>query len=383
MEDVIVVHYSEIALKGKNRERFEKQLIHNLKSLAYIKKVYRRYGRIIIENFENKEELKSLLKIQPGIAYFAFAKRTELDIEEIKKAALELLKKENIKTFKIQTKRSFKQFPLTSLEVNKAVGKFLEKMSGKKADYKQAEKTIFVEICEKEAFIYKEKIKGIGGLPIGSSAKVIVLLSGGIDSAVATFLMMKRGCSCILLHFFNKTLHTEAALNKVKQLAKILSKIQSKIKLILIPFYEIQKEIISNIPTEYRMIIYRRFMHKIAAKIAEKENAKAIITGDNIAQVASQTLENLDCIYKATNVLTLSPLFGMNKEEIVEIAKKIKTYEISILPYADCCSFMIAKHPKTKARIEDILKLEELIKNKEKLINKSIEEAKELFFKFP
>ena len=190
-------------------------------------------------------------------------------------------------------------------------------------------------------------------MPVGSAGKVVCLLSGGLDSPVASFLMMKRGCSVVFVHFVNKTQQSCAVKNKISELVKVLSKVQGESKLYMVPFDEIQQEIITKVDSKDRMIVYRRFMVRISELVALKEKALGLVTGDSLSQVASQTLENLDCVYSVYDGVILSPLIGMNKQEIVNIARKIGTYEISILPYGDCCSFLIAKHPVIKGRRRD------------------------------
>lgn len=380
MAKAVVIHYGEIGIKGKNREFFEKKLVENIKKALGRngKGVYRRYGRIVAE-VEDFEKAKETLKKIPGIEYFSFAFRVENEIEKIKEKVVEILREKSFETFKIETKRSYKQFPFNSLEVNKIVGEEVVNTLGKKVSLKNPEITVHIEICERESFVYTEKFAGIGGLPVSTGGRVISLLSGGIDSPVASFLMLKRGCKVIFVHFFNRTINTEATLSKIKNIVKKLTEFQLNSKLYLIPFEEIQTEIIKNIPSKYRMIIYRRFMTRIANLILEKEKAKAIVTGDNLAQVASQTLENLSRIYEVSSFPVLSPLIGMDKKEIIELAKKIGTYEISILPYQDCCSFMIAPHPATKSKKEEIEKLEKNL-NVEKLVENAFKNSKIMEF---
>lgn len=207
-------------------------------------------------------------------------------------------------------------------------------------------------------------------MPVGSQGKVVSLLSGGIDSPVASWLMMKRGCNVIFIHFFNENLVPKP--NKVEKIVEKLNESQLESTAYYIPFADLQYEIIKSVPAKYRMIVYRRYMAKIANEIAKIEGAKAIVTGDNLGQVASQTLENLECIYEASSLPIFSPLIGFDKKEIVEMAKKLGTYEISIKPYEDCCSFMVGKHPATKANVEEIKEMEKRIKfDAEKLIEKA------------
>ncbi len=342
-----------------------------------VKKVYRRYGRIVSELSEkfDAEKVKNTLSLTPGVSNFAFAKKVVLDTEKIKKASIELLKQKKFETFKIEASRSNKKFSLTSRQINEIVGETVVEGLGKGVDLKNPDLTVYIEICEKEAFTYTEKYHGIGGLPVGTSGKVIASLSGGIDSPIASFLMMKRGCNIVFVHIFNKTMAGRSVLKKIYKIVDRLSKIQLGAKLYIVPFEKIQKEIIAKVPAKYRMIVYRRFMMKILNEIAKKEGAKAIVTGDNLGQVASQTLENLTCIYEAADLPVLAPLIGMNKGETIAIAKKIGTYEYSIIPYPDCCSFIIAKHPETKARLKDVLEMEKKIENPSKLTKESVEKS--------
>ncbi len=376
--DCLVIHYDEIGLKGKNRDYFEKKLIANIKKALgeNANKVYRRYGRVIAEiNEQGKKELeriKESLSLLPGISSFGLALRTILKIEEIKKKALGLLKGKEFESFKIDTKRSLKRFPMKSPEVNNVVGQFIVEKLNKKVDLKSPEKIIFIEICEKEGFVYDEKIKSIGGLPVGASGKVLCSLSGGLDSPVSGFLMMKRGCQVVFVHIHNKTQVKEAVKSKLDRLVKELTKVQLKSKFYLVPFEKIQQKIILTVPAKYRMIVYRRFMMRILNEIGKKERAKAIVTGDSVGQVASQTLENLNCIYEVTDWPILNPLSGLNKEEIINLARKIGTYELSTLPYPDCCSFMIPKSPELKAGLKEIKKVEENIENKKGLIEDAV-----------
>ncbi len=355
---IYVVHYGEIALKGKNRDVFERKLMSNIKRKTGAR-VKRRYGRVIVES---DDEISERLRKIPGIKYFAKAVVCDLDIEEIKKVALNVVGE--VSSFKVETKRSNKNFPLTSLEVNKVVGEFVRKEKGLAVDLKNPDKVIYVEIGEKECFVYTEKIPGIGGLPCGVSGKVVAQISGGIDSPVAAFLTMKRGAEVVAAHFFNQTLHSPQVRKKILDLAKKLSEYH-RIKLYMVPFEEVQREIIRVIPAKYRMIVYRRSMMRMSNTIAKKEGAKAVVTGDSLSQVASQTLDNIKVIYAASDLPVLPPLIGFDKEETIELAKKIGTYEISILPYEDCCTLMVAKHPETRAKLEDVERMESFADFKE------------------
>lgn len=379
MTSKIIIHYSEIALKGENRSFFEQKLINNIKTALgkSSKKVYKKYGKIVCDLAVNADIkiVKKILGNIPGIAYFSFAETARFEIEDIKKKTIHLLKNIDFKTFKVDSKRSNKNFPYTSREINEKLGEHVIKRLNKKAKMKEPDVKVFIEVSEKEAYVYTEKHKGVGGLPVTSSGKVVCLLSGGIDSPVAAYLMMKRGCKVIFVHVLNKSLTTKRVVNKINKIVKELSKFQSSSKLYIVPFEGIQKEIISKVDSKNRMIIYRRFMALIANRVAFKENAKMIVTGDSIGQVASQTLENLKVIYDASTLPILSPLIGLNKEEIIIMAKNIGTYEHSIIPYPDCCSFMISKHPETRAELENIKGKEVLIINRDELVKNSIKES--------
>jgi len=353
---VYLAHYSEIALKGKNRAYFENKLIRNLR--YKIKKlercrINRDDSRIVIES--ERDEVRKILQKTPGIRYSAKAIRCSPEIEAIAEIALDLSPDHG--TFRVETKRSDKSFPLNSMEVNRIVGERIAREKELKVSLKNPDTTIFIEITSKNAYIYRERIEGMGGLPVGVSGKVVSLISGGIDSPVSAFLAMKRGAEVVLVHFFNSTIHSQAVRAKIHRLAELLSEFH-RLKLYMVPFEKVQREIIGCIPSEYRMVIYRRSMMRMANLIAEKEKAKAIVTGDSLGQVASQTLDNLGVIYKASSLPVLSPLIGFDKEEIINIAKRIGTYEISILPYEDCCSLLVSKHPVTSARIEVVEEME-------------------------
>jgi len=357
---MIVIHYGEIGIKGRNRSMFENMLLRNIKKAleGEIETARKEHGRIILEEKEKIDRglIKERLQKIPGIENFSFAMGTNLDIGEIKKMSVEMARKKNFHTFKVATKRANKKFPLPSIKVNEEVGKEIKERMGKDVNLSNPDFTIFIEIGERNAYIYDEKIPAMGGLPVGSQGNVVSLLSGGIDSPVASYFMIKRGCKVIFLHFYNENMVSSPA--KVEEIIEKLTEYQVESKAYIIPFGDLQYAVISSIPSRYRMIVYRRVMARVANEVAIKEKAHAIITGDSMGQVASQTVENLGCIYEASSLPVLPPLIGMDKREIVDMAKKIGTYEISIKPYDDCCSFMVAKHPATGASIEKIKEME-------------------------
>ncbi len=365
---VTVIHYGEIGIKGKNRMFFERKLMENLRRLTG-KKVVKKDGRLIIRGHVEPELLVNI----PGIEYFGLG--VQIAHENLYSAIDTVLEHRTFSTFKISVKRCDKSFPKTSMDLNKELGAYVVEKYGKKVSLSAPDITVYVEVCRDYAYVYVDKYPGPGGLPVSTQGKVVSLLSGGIDSPVASFLLMKRGCEVVFTHFFNKTLHTRESLKKVESIVSRLTDIQLRSKLYLIPFYELQKAIISYVPSKFRMLIYRRSMMRIANQIARKEGARGIVTGDNLGQVASQTLDNLFCIHSVSELPVLSPLITMNKKEIVELAKKIGTYELSILPYEDCCSFMIAKHPETRGAPKILSKLESSISELPELEKKAFENA--------
>lgn len=395
----IIIHYDEITLKGRNRPLFENALVANIKEfLKDIKydKISKEGGKIVVDMNENTnrlgvlslqsearlqrsveadmnvkqaemEKIKEILKNIPGISNFYFAVSEEKDMDKINKKTVALLNLSNkideYKTFKIEARRSDKKFKLKSPEINDKVGEYVLNNTKLKVDVHNPDLEIVIDVGNKNCFIYFEKIKGISGLPVGTAWNLVSLISGGIDSPVASFMMMKRGARIIFVHFKNRTIRgAKDGVDKIKSLVEALNKFQRKSKLYIIHFDEFQEEIIVNIPSKNRMIIYRRFMLKTAEVIAEKENAMGIVMGDSLGQVASQTLENINAAYSAVNLPVFTPLIGTNKQETIDMAKKIGTYEISIIPYPDCCSLLAAKHPETKARLEEIINQEKNLK---------------------
>jgi len=345
-----ICHYHEIALKGKNRKWFEEKLVENIKKSlpgGLSGSVKRISGRIIVKT--RKREAEDFLKNVFGLSYFAPAISCSQDMGSIEKGSLEILRKKKFKTFRITTKRAKKDFPLTSQEINERVGEFVAKKLEKKVDLDNPDITCFIEIVDKYSFLYTEKIKGPGGLPVGTGGKAVCLLSGGIDSPVAAFKIMKRGVVLVFLHFHAYPHTSKASLEKAKSIVRLLTKYQAESKLYLTPFTDIQNKILTKTPDKLRVILYRRMMLRIAQQIARKEKARALVTGESIGQVASQTIENLGVIEESVELPVLRPLIGEDKEEIIHLAEKIGTFTISILPYRDCCVRFLPRHPATKA----------------------------------
>jgi len=358
--DTILCHYAEVGLKLGNRRFFENWLRQNIKAALNRtipnKKftVRRLYGRIMIELDDdpiiNQEEITQALSNTFGLAYFAFAKYVAQEIKGIREMALAALQDKEFDTFKIKTRRPDQQFLFSAQHVNEDVGAFILSKMDKTVQLKDPDITCYIDIVQGAVYIYTEKIPGPGGLPTGANGKVVGLLSGGIDSPVASILAMKRGAAVTFVHFHSIPLTTEESIEKVKQITTVLSHYQSRIHLYLVALTPIQKEIMVKTKEKYRIILYRRFMFRIAEIIARKEKARALVTGESLGQVASQTLDNIAAIEAVSSMPILRPLIGLDKLEIINLAKDYGTYDISILPDQDCCSLFLPKSPATKAK---------------------------------
>jgi len=357
------VNPHEIALKKGNRGYFTRQLVVNIKIALQNKCVVKQVsGSFLLEFSENsglsREAVEEKLAAIPGIANFLPVIETVPDVSVLGEKILREIRNLDFSSFRVSARRSDKNFNLTSVEINETVGRFLKTETEKRVDLDNAELEIFVEILRDRFFFSTRKIKGIGGLPVGTGGKAVSLFSGGIDSPVASFMLIKRGCSLIFAHFHSFPYADSSSKDKAVELVRNLNIYQNNSRLYLLPFGDAQKQIVLIVPEEYRVLIYRRLMMKVSSLIAEKEGAGALVTGESLGQVASQTLKNMAVVSVAADRLILRPLVGMDKEEIIEIAKKIKTYEISILPDQDCCQLFTPKHPATGARLEDVLEIE-------------------------
>ena len=353
MIDNFIVHYDEIGLKGANRSYFEQMLMNNIKAKlgSKVKRIKRESGQITVvaNNSEDSKEIKQGLTEVSGIAYFSPAIICKLDMDDIKKQSIEFIKNEEFTTFKIDAKRHDKHNDLDSRQINNELGDHVRTTLDKTAKMKDPDLALKVEITRSNAYLSYENIQGVGGIPIRRKQKVVTLLSGGFDSPVAAQLMMKRGCEVIFVHFQNDNLVKKSVENKILKLTEQLSKYQLQTKLYIVPFEELQKEIIMKVPPKIRMLIYRRFMIKISEDIAKQNRAFFLVTGDSLSQVASQTIENLRATYAKSDMQILSPLIGMDKKEIIAISRKIGTHDISKLAYCDVCSYFLPKGPELKA----------------------------------
>jgi len=359
-----VIHYNELGLKKGNRDYFENALCSNINTVLQdcgVDRARRISGRILlpVRTSADIPEIKKRLGLVFGIAYFAEAWSSAQAVENLAANAWSLIEGRSYNSFRIEARRSDKTFPLTSVEINQRVGAYVKERSQARVDLENPELTCWIEIVEKYALIYVERLPGPGGLPVGTSGKVVVLLSGGIDSPVAAWKMIKRGCTPIFVHFHSFPFTNRESQEKARQIARLLSNYSLKAKIYLVPFAEIQRHIMVDTPVSTRVILYRRYMMRLAEQIARREKARVLVTGDSVGQVASQTIENIDVISRAVPMPILRPLIGDDKLEIVEVARRIGTYEISILPDQDCCSLFVPKHPETKAVLSEIEKAEE------------------------
>lgn len=381
MNKIVIIHYHEIALKGGNRDFFERKLVENLKKILSqddYEKVQNQYGRVLVFLKDGIDEniIRQKIKKVFGIANFAFGNETVLDEDLLKEKIWESVKEIQPSSFRVTVQRSNKNFSKTSQEMGKELGAFLyDKFGGKvKVDLKNPELNCFVEIADKNFFFYFNKEKGYAGLPVGTAGKVVSLISSGFDSPVASWKMMRRGCKIVFIHFHSYPYTKKESYENVKEIARILNEYQFGSKVYMAPLAEIQKEISIKAPSKDRIILYRRFMLRIAEKIAKKEDAKALITGDSLAQVASQTLDNIFVISEATKMPILRPLIGENKNDIIDTAREIGTYEISSKPYEDCCSLFVPDRPETHGELADILKVESVF-DVENMVNDAIEKS--------
>lgn len=384
MKEIILIKNGELALKGLNRSTFEDILIKNirrrLKPLGEFE--YRKEQSTVtvvpLSDGVDMDEVSDRIGRVFGIACYSRALQTEKNMEEIlANAPLYLAEQlENAKTFKVEGKRSDKKFPLTSPELSAQVGgAVLEKFPHLKVDVKNPEVLITIEIREKFAYIRGNQTKGAGGMPSGTAGRAAILISGGIDSPVAAYMMAKRGLSLTAIHFASPPYTSPQSEMKVHELLRRVSKYSGNITLFTVGFTEIQEQIRDNCPEDIFTLVMRRFMMRIAEKIAEREECKALITGESLGQVASQTLLALSCTDAAVSMPVFRPLIGMDKDEIIKISRKIDTFDISIEPYEDCCTVFTPKHPKTKPQLSVLLAAEEAL-DADVLIERAIENTK-------
>ena len=380
----ILIRYGEMSTKGRNRNKFVEKLRKSIKgALAPFPKIKLEATRdrmYVLLNGESVKEITAVLKKIFGIQSFSPAIKVERDLEQMKKTSLELVSSlfHDGQTFKITTKRSDKTFPLDTDQVNQTFGgHLLQHIPGIKVNVKNPDINLLIEIRKEAVYLSCETILGAGGFPVGSSGKAQLMLSGGIDSPVAGFLAMKRGLEIEAVHFFSPPFTSERSKEKVIDLAKKLAEISGSLTLHIVPFTDIQQAIREQIPENYSMTTTRRFMLRITDMIREKQKGLAIITGESLGQVASQTLESMFTINEVTNTPVLRPLITMDKTEIIKIAQTIDTHDISIRPFEDCCTIFVPSSPKTKPRREKVHHYESFF-DFESLIQEAFEDVETL-----
>jgi thiamine biosynthesis protein ThiI len=359
----IVVHYQEIALKGNNRPWFIARLVRNLRQAVSdldIRAVRALMGRIEIQLGPGTTwtDVRDRLTRVFGVGNFAQAGRAPLDLDAIANEILRDLGDRQPRTFRVSARRADKRYPLTSPEIEREVGGRIKEAKGWTVDLSHPELTIHVEALTNESFYFFGKERGAGGLPVGTSGRVMCLLSGGIDSPVAAWRMMRRGCRVQFTHFHSYPILSRASQEKVREIVKLLTQFQFDSRLFLIPFGEIQQRVVLSVAPPLRVVIYRRLMMRIAEAIALLHRGQGLVTGEVVGQVASQTIENMTLINNVVSVPVLRPLIGFDKEEITAEAQRLGTYPISIIPDQDCCTLFTPRHPATKARWIDIERAE-------------------------
>ena len=391
MKEIILIKNGELVLKGLNRNTFEDVLIKNMKKALRANelgefKFTKSQSTIICEALDSDTDLDDATDVIShvfGIAALSRAGVCEKDLRAIQELTVEYLEDELLeaKTFKVEAKRADKKFPHKSPEICREVGGYvLSKFNHLSVDVHNPDLTITVEVRD-TAFVRGNNIKGAGGMPVGTSGRAGLLISGGIDSPVAGYMMAKRGIELVAIHFASPPYTTELAELKVMELLHRVAKYSGPITTYVVPFTELQEQIRDNCPEDYFTIIMRRFMMKISQRLAEVQNCHALITGESVGQVASQTIYALGCTDAVVNMPVFRPCIGMDKEEIIKISRKIDTFETSIQPYEDCCTVFTPKHPKTRARVADVEEAEASIPNADELIERAIEGVRKTVIK--
>ena len=364
--NAIVVHYKELALKGRNRPWFIKLLVRNLRTALGdldVHSIRSVMGRIEIElgTSVSSEDVRDRVRHIFGIANFSYGGRAPLDFQAIADAAVADLGNRDAASFRVSATRSDKRFPFTSPQIEREVGGLIKQAKGWRVDLSHPALTVHIEMLPDHAFYFFGKEPGAGGLPTGTGGIVACLLSGGFDSPVAAYRMMRRGCTVLLIHFHSYPILSRASQEKVREIAALLARSQLRARLVLVPFGELQQQVVLAVQPRLRVVIYRRLMVRIAERLALAWRARALVTGEVIGQVASHTLENLTNIAEATGMEMLRPLVGMDKDEIMEEAGRIGTYPISVIPDQDCCQLFTPRHPSTRVRRDEVLRAEEAL----------------------
>ena len=353
--DALVAHYHEIGLKGRNRDFFESTFARNLKralrGMGY-KRVRRGFGRVVIDLEADVDWREAAARVARvfGTAYVGAGIRIKPDLDEIGSVALALMQSEPFDSFAVRARRTYSSFEVKSNEINAVVGRRIKDATGARVDLGNPDATAWIELFGDAGVVYRHRLKGVGGLPVGVSGRLLALMSGGIDSPVAAWRMAKRGAEVELLHFHGQPYTDPSSVRQAIELAEVLARYQLRAVLHLVPLGDAQREIVTHAPAPLRVILYRRVMLRIAASLAAERKAQALITGDSLGQVASQTLENIRTVAAAVpEIEVFRPLIGMDKQEIVDLATTIGTYEISTRKYQDCCVLFEPRSPATRA----------------------------------
>ncbi|MBI2962719.1 MAG: tRNA 4-thiouridine(8) synthase ThiI [Deltaproteobacteria bacterium] len=361
---LVVMRYHEITLKGGNRARFAAALADNVRRATAdlpVERVADAHGRLVAELRDDARwpELRERLARVFGIANFSLARRLPVsiaaggaapDLRPLAEAVLELVAGRSFASFRVHTKRADKRFPRSSPEVSAELGAMLQQATGARVDLDHGELTVTLEVLPGEILYSAQKVAGAGGLPVGTSGHVVALLSGGIDSPVAAARMMRRGCRVTFVHFHSAPYLDRSSQQKAREIVRRLVAHQGDARLVLVPLGEAQRQIVTRVPPPPRVLLYRRMMLRIAGEIARRIGAEALVTGDSLGQVASQTLPNLVAVERAASLPVFRPLIGMDKLEVTDQARRLGTFEISIEPDQDCCSLFVPRHPATRAR---------------------------------
>jgi tRNA uracil 4-sulfurtransferase len=383
----IVVHYQELALKGKNRPWFLGRLVRHLRHAVSdldVTSVRALMGRIeiVLGPRAAVEAVSERVRHTFGVANFSLAGRSTLDLDAIAQDILRDLGDRSCRTFRVSARRADKRYPLTSPEVEREVGGRIKEARGWTVDLDQPELDIRLELLTDQAFYFFSKDRGPGGLPTGTAGRVACLLSGGIDSPVASHRMMKRGCTVTFVHFHSYPILSRASQEKARELVTLLTKWQHRSRLYLVPFGEIQQQVVLSVPGPMRVVVYRRLMLRIAERIARLRHCQALVTGDVVGQVASQTLENLAVVGSVATLPLLRPLIGMDKDEITAEAQRLGTYPISIIPDQDCCTLFTPRNPMTRAKLPEV-EAAELNLPIEELVARAVADTPAEDFEFP
>ncbi len=386
-----ILHYHELALKGRNRPYFEGRLVRHVRLLLRgltVQGVEPLQGRLRVRLAEEQswEPVVERLRRVFGVTHFLVAEgvpmRHDSPLDGLKEAVGRALRDLPFSSFRVSAKRADKRFPFTSMHAEREIGAHVHSLTGKRVDLHHPELTIAVELLTPESYVSVRREPGPGGLPVGVSGKVACLLSGGIDSPIAAYRLMKRGCRCVFVHFHGRPYVSRASEEKVREIVQLLTPYQLYSRLYLVPFGEIQRQVVLGAPAACRVVLYRRLMVRIGEELARRDGCWALVTGDSLGQVASQTPQNLAVVEQATSLPVLRPLIGMDKIEITDQARHLGSFETSIEPDQDCCRLFVPPHPSTRVGLEDIVKVERGL-DMETLVKQGLERAELAEYSYP